>query len=462
MANFLNTNFVKELHPTSSKNSKTLDTYVNVIDDFKTNLMWLSIFVPCVDGVGMRLPVNYRQVLQANYFAQDKDRKTIHDSVYTPDGDTFQNSPIKIAFFAGFSTTTSDSNTLNLNSVSMIDVNASEANLQQKRDGVDIDYSNMTLSMESMHCLWPRQDDLRDFLYLLGYHPYKNLCAGNHDFPWNEILGLFNEKTLDDTDVLKHMLRKLSLSFLHSDNLDIFANLANFKSFIQFMTPIFSSTIEGDHRIELSTRLMYGIALKEEAPFLKRGESSQFRPLPFNSTVYKPIQTVVYLPAESASALGPAVTAHLRELSRKTADQKTLYIRDSWRSLFSSIYNALDKDQIFGTFLYKTQKELYEESLHPRQQPKCKARSNRQRLSEVIADVIFAENPTATLATTNMPKPPDLGTFKNGFAHNAWTVMDNNLFSTVSKIGVCFDSFAFYQLYFSNIFGTSVAFFLNC
>jgi hypothetical protein len=45
MANFLNTNFVKELHPTSSKNSKTLDTYVNVIDDFKTNLMWLSIFV---------------------------------------------------------------------------------------------------------------------------------------------------------------------------------------------------------------------------------------------------------------------------------------------------------------------------------------------------------------------------------------------------------------------------------
>jgi hypothetical protein len=38
-------------------------------------------------------------------------------------------------------------------------------------------------------------------------------------------------------------------------------------------------------------------------------------------------------------------------------------------------------------------------------------------------------------------------------------VMDNNLFSTVSKIGVCFDSFAFYQLYFSNIFGTSVAFF---
>jgi hypothetical protein len=187
--------------------------------------------------------------------------------------------------------------------------------------------------------------------------------------------------------------------------------------------------------------------LKEEAPFLKRGESSQFRPLPFNSTVYKPIQTVVYLPAESASALGPAVTAHLRELSRKTADQKTLYIRDSWRSLFSSIYNALDKDQIFGTFLYKTQKELYEESLHPRQQPKCKARSNRQRLSEVIADVIFAENPTATLATTNMPKPPDLGTFKNGFAHNAWTVMD---------------SFAFYQLYFSNIFGTSVAFFKNC
>jgi hypothetical protein len=74
------------------------DEYLNINDDFKSNLLWLSIFIPTFEGVGMRIPVNYRSVLQSNYFLKTNEEESIHDAVYWPGGDTFQNSPIKFFF----------------------------------------------------------------------------------------------------------------------------------------------------------------------------------------------------------------------------------------------------------------------------------------------------------------------------------------------------------------------------
>ena len=54
--------------------------------------MWLSIFVRSVEGVGMILTVNYPTVLvQTNYFKQEgEEDQDIHNTVYEPEGDTFQ------------------------------------------------------------------------------------------------------------------------------------------------------------------------------------------------------------------------------------------------------------------------------------------------------------------------------------------------------------------------------------
>jgi hypothetical protein len=148
------------------------------------------------------------------------------------------------------------------------------------------------------------------------------------------------------------------LDFLYQATKNVYENLANLKGFIQFMTPIFSNAIEGDHRIQLADRLLYGIALGQPAPFLTiKPLSVSLTELPFNSTVHKPIQAMVYLPAENSSSLCLAVVAHLISLSRKTAEQKTLYIRDSWRSLYQSIHSALDDDETFLKVVYTTQQE---------------------------------------------------------------------------------------------------------
>jgi hypothetical protein len=210
------------------------------------------------------------------------------------------------------------------------------------------------------------------------------------------------------------------------------------------MTPVSASPVEGAHRIELSTRLLYAIALKEEAPFILNPK--EFRALPFNSTVHKPIPAVVYLQKPSSSHLCLAVTTHLLQLSRKIASQKDLYIKDTWRSLFQSICSALDEDEKFQDTLYETQQQLYEEPLHARQPLVSKARKNRERLGLVIADVIFAENPTSTLAAKS---GANIQKWKDGVVISTWTAMDSNPFTTVRDVNLVLLS---HQIYFSNIF----------
>jgi hypothetical protein len=78
---------------------------LNIIDDFKTNLLWLSTFiVRSAEGMSMRMPVNCRPVLQSNCFKAEegKETKNMLEAVHEPDGDTFQNSPLKLVFYKRF------------------------------------------------------------------------------------------------------------------------------------------------------------------------------------------------------------------------------------------------------------------------------------------------------------------------------------------------------------------------
>jgi hypothetical protein len=86
------------------------------------------------------------------------------------------------------------------------------------------------------------------------------------------------------------------------------------------------------------------------------------------STVFKPIATTVFLPHENGSSLCLTVTSQLQSLSRKIANQKDLYIKDNWRSLYQTILNAIDGDKDFLEKVYATQEEFYKASLKVRQE----------------------------------------------------------------------------------------------
>ena len=466
---YIKNKFQKRKGEVKALTCRAFDEYLNINDDFKTSLLWLSIFTPTIQGVAYRIPINYRMVHQNNYFQKVNDEESIHDAVLRPDGDTFQNSPLKLVFFSAFHTkesrnTEQSGDVITLSSISQVNVNAKDAGLpsieQTNGSTAKKTYSNMTIENEKIQCLWPSEDDLAEFLFLLGFHPYKNLGAGIHDFPWTEILSLFNDNVTEHPSPMRTIYTSLGFNFLYKEELDSIQLACRLKDFIQFVSPISVSATEGDHRIELSNRLLYGRKLKGEAPFLD--SSSDFIPLPFNSTVYKPIPASVFLPAENGSPLSGIVTRHLKQLSRKTASQKQLYIQDSWRSLYQSILNSIDMDDKFLQNLYSTQEEFYQSCLKTRQEPDCKARVNRDRLSKVIAEVMFSENPTASLALNNAPEKATKDAWINAIDAKTWTTMDSNPFSAVSTQDLSIQylyRFLSYKIYRSDNFCISIIFF---
>ena len=277
-----------------------------------------------------------------------------------------------------------------------------------------------------MECTWPQHTDLQDLLFLLKYDPYQKSSTDN--FPWNFILSLFNNEEMKKPSDFQDMLLSLDFDFLYDAKLEFHENLCRFKEFFQFISPISCSATEGDHRIELANRLLYGMELKQEVPFVKADE--HFKNLPFNSTVFKPISTCVYLPHEN-SPLSHELMSHLQSLSRKTASQKELFIKDTWRSLYEAIISAIDNDDVFLELLYTTQKDLYEDTLKSRQEPDHKGRLIRIALGKLIAKVIFIENPTADLAK-NCNGGLTLEKWLLEMDGHTWSSLDNNPFTNVS------------------------------
>lgn len=412
-------------------NCKKEDAYLNVCDDFKTNLLHLTLLVPTVEGVALKLPVNYRQVLQPNYFKRIGDAKCIHDAAYEPDGDTFQNSPLKLVFYVALDHQEPHTTNIKLTSISKVTIDATNAKLP--KDTMEHlskaePYSNLTIENADTFCRWPSEDDFADYLYLLGFQPYGGFTNNKHDFPWNEVLSIFNDENMEDSLALKHMLVKIGWKFLYKDQCTFAQNLKHVKDFHEYISPIHCSATEGDHRLDLANRLLYGIKLEQKAPFLQTEED--FLPLPFNSTVFKPIAASVFLPCQDSSDLCMVVTSHLQQLSRKVAGQKKLFIQDHWCALYQSILNAVGEDKLFRSVLYSTQEEFYRDSVNPRQEPNHRARKIRLRLSEVITDVIFTENPTCTMAKE--PLEINRQDWLDAMKSNNWTAMDNNPFTAVS------------------------------
>jgi hypothetical protein len=116
---------------------------------------------------------------------------------------------------------------------------------------------------------------------------------------------------------------------------------------------------------------------------------------------------------------------------------------------------SFDEDEKFQDTLCETQQQLYEEPLHARQPLVSKARKNRERLGLVIADVIFAENPTSTLAAKS---GANIQKWKDRVVTSTWTAMDSNPFTTVRDVNLVFLS---HQIYSSNIFCNCILSFSN-
>jgi hypothetical protein len=156
---------------------------------------------------------------------------------------------------------------------------------------------------------------------------------------------------------------------------------------IQEFLPMFISYFRfcfgRSHRIELSNRLLYGFMLKQEAPFQRTQDASNIFLWQYCLQAY----LCFSIPKPRLSWF-----IFLRHFSQsfKSKDCKTkeLYIKDSWRSLYESIYSAIDGDQdLLGLLLFHS-KDLYEAALKTASKPSTSLLS-RKGLKNIITGSCF-------------------------------------------------------------------------
>jgi hypothetical protein len=87
------------------------------------------IFVPTIEGVGMRISVNYRSVLQSNYFDQ-VDNKSRFFKLYMKLMEIFSKQPLKLVFYAAIHTGKEALlSNMKLTSISKVNIDATTASL---------------------------------------------------------------------------------------------------------------------------------------------------------------------------------------------------------------------------------------------------------------------------------------------------------------------------------------------
>jgi hypothetical protein len=176
----------------------------------------------------MRISVNYRSVLQSNYFDQVDNKSRFSSCIWNW---WRQNSPLKLVFYAAIHTGKEALlSNMKLTSISKVNIDATAASLpvSLRFICVEIDSINtkiivliilfFSLSRQVYILTWYLKmnvyivhgldkSSLKTF-FCSRISPYKNVydSLGKHDFPWLTILSLFNDKDMSDSEVVKSIL----------------------------------------------------------------------------------------------------------------------------------------------------------------------------------------------------------------------------------------------------------------
>jgi hypothetical protein len=167
--------------------------------------------------------------------------------------------------------------------------------------------------------------------------------------------------------------------------------------------------------------------LKQEASFreLKTLRTSSFQ------YCLQAISASVYLPSQDHPWSIPPSFISV-SFKSKDCNQKELYIKDSWRSLYESIYSAIDGDQDLLGLFYSTQKNYIKFAWTASKPLTIKFQVEKNSRTSLLEE--FTENRTSYLALNNIQKTRVRNYGKATIESNYWNGMDSNPFSNVSWI----------------------------
>ena len=323
----------KDMDKTCMKTEKKINY---IVRDNHFTFFAVSLFTKrSASGAELMLPINQRNVRASNYDIKNDFQTTINDVIHESKNTSFQNSPCNILFGKLVKGKTTD---LPIRSVMEVSYRRDNTVLQ-----------GQTVIKNNCNGAAPNLSDILLLSVLFNTPVLNNYIHGEVSiFDYKTILHhlsrRFTQSTFRDNFVKDHLgMPFYTFDYVNGEELvalcnDHYNNICDFREFIQYMTPIFVSHNEGNHRALIGTRSYYGYSVNEIFPLTTEHYLSS--PIPDDSTVFQPLDYVYYIPYSDITL---EYCSKLKEESTSIAKMKNSYLPLQWSDAFKFIYNEVVK-----------------------------------------------------------------------------------------------------------------------
>jgi hypothetical protein len=255
----------------------------------------------------------------------------------------------------------------------------------------------LVLLLEGFTAWSVTKEQYQQLLFILGQNPTgKNSPFAGPQQTYMEVLKLFNTFGTDTKDNFQDMLYKMQFPFVYDENKPLAKNRRDFKDFFSCLTNIRCAVVEGSHHCEAACRTLQGYQLGTPIPFHYNNNVD----VPPSSTLFKPISTYVHYIQNEGIVINKDVLTHFRKFSSKIADDKDLYVQQTWHSFFLKVLEDIYNDDALAKVIYKSQNEFYrEETIYHEMSKPEKTRSCKIKLllHQILTKAIFKYKPCSEL-----------------------------------------------------------------
>ena len=343
------------------------DELLGINKNFEAHLPSITLFLEQDSYLNeaMHLDLNFRSVDQDNYKKQ-KQGKTMSEAINEENGLTFQNSAIHILFYEKMMKKQDQPTIDEVPEVISMSRCKLEKEVTEKFDATAHEL-DLLLLFKDITAQFVSDEAMEQLLFILDI----DIKEVKSPLVYQKILTCFKEFHTASVDNFKAMLDKFNFPYEYDDGKHLTENRRLFKDFFSCLSNIRVAIVEGSHRCEATCRTLHGYQLGDPLP-LKHLEIT----IPETSTIFQPIDIVVYYPKDKNQKLDNDVLKYCKGISEHIADYKVLFIERTRHYFWNELWKDITEHSELQKLLYDKQADFFAENMSYRHRTKQQIKSN--------------------------------------------------------------------------------------
>jgi hypothetical protein len=404
-------------------------------DNLESKYFRLMLLTRCSeDGVLYSPRTNYRFATKENLTVKNNLRKSMLECALSEGNEDKFNPKVAVSFYQVTTTEEPSIDTPPLTSIALETVKIKEKT-----------YENCKVCIKHTTAKHVSQFEYLKLCYILNIRPLQmtNNCKEEGLYDFQTILDRTEPGLITDNAALQryttYILRWKSFSV--KKELTLQQNIWRVRSFLQTMTGIGISIIEGAHRVTLAAKLLTGMPIDQHIPFT--AQELETPNIPTKSPIWGKANVQVLSEAKQAGKTNLDQLIHnetltiFQEYSQKVAEQKTHFIEATWKDWIGNVLARISQDpHIDLKFDEKSFSQL------PEPIPALKNDKyleNYRKIINHVIDSLFDLLPAKRLAeiaktATDPKKDVDREEFKKNAMQKKWTNYPHQYWAGVSAI----------------------------